>query len=198
MTNVRMVPQEVEAFIAGQLNESQQAQLAQQVAEIVAASPLVPNEATTYLERVVRHLGGQAQLLDWLAHFPGEPALVAATQQLIDLLGALSYRDLVVDALRDVRRTTPDPAPLRAYLPPDTDHVTLSDLAEALSMLLRGRDVAATLSVGFASLDLLDASLARAGAQGADITMAASTVSDVRSGLDRAASSLYPDQREPE
>src|SRR5690348_16463153 len=87
VANVRMVANEVEAFIAGQLNESQQAQLAQQVSEIVAASPLVPNEATTYLERVVRHLGGQAQLLDWLAQFPGEPALVAATEQLVDLLG---------------------------------------------------------------------------------------------------------------
>jgi hypothetical protein len=190
MTDMRMAPEQVEAFCAGRLDEAGEEDLAWQVSEVVAAVPLVPNQATTYLERVVKHLGGQGALLDWLAKFPGEPALVAATLQLVDLLSALSGRDPVVDAVRELRAAAPDAEPLRPYLPPDTDHVTLSDLAEGLLTQLRAQNVAQALQLGFASLDLIEAALRRASQESADVAVALDATEEVRQGLVRAQQRL--------
>jgi hypothetical protein len=195
MVDVRMNSLEVEAFCAGQLDEAGEAALAYQVSQVVAFEPLVPNEATTYLERVVRHLGGQSALLDWLDRFPGEPTLVSSSVHLADLLGALSSLDAVVDAIRQIRRESPDAGPIRLVLPPVTDHVTLSDLAEGLLLRLREGDSEGTLALASASLDLVERALDRAAGSGADVTLAQTVVVDTRQRVVRAATSMLPEQR---
>ena len=195
MVEVRMHPEQVEAFCAGQLDEAGEEALAFQVAQILPYEPLVPNQSSVYLTRVVEHLGGEPQLIDWLARFPGEPCLVAATLQMADLLAALSGQEVIVDAIRQVRSTRRVPETVQQHLTPDTDHVTLIDLSEALLRRCRTGDAAATLELAVATLTFLDRTLEVAAALGGDVATAQSYAAQARRRVELAAVPPVPGQR---
>ena len=120
---------------------------------------------------------------------------MAATLQTADVLAALSGEEVIVDAIREVRRTRRVPEPVQPYLTPDTDHVTLSDLSEALLRRCRTSDVAATLELAVATLTFLDRALEVAAARGGDVATAQSYAAQARRRVNQAAVPPVPGQR---
>jgi hypothetical protein len=157
------------------------------MARILAYGPLLVNQPDGYADHVIRHLGGEPQLLEWLSRFPGEPAFLAATARLADVLSILSSNDPVVDAIRELRSRHRSPSALSPYLLPDTDHETLSDLAEVLLMRVRTEHWRASLQLSYAALDLVDSAIQLAESRGTDVAQGRSYATDARRALNAAA-----------
>jgi hypothetical protein len=191
MTDLRLHTRAVEAFCAGRLPEREEAELALQVARIYTCEPALPNHTVSLMGKLTRRLGGGEQVVEWMGRFPGEPALVAAVLRLSDLLGALSGRPAVVDAIRRIRREHQTdrrrgPDPLAPYWAPTTDHVTLSDLAETVKHMLRKNDGRGALDVSARVLDLLDEAFRDLEHAGADVRTARDCADRIRFDLANA------------
>jgi hypothetical protein len=119
----------VKRFVADELDEDGQAELAGQVAIIAMFHAELPNALAAQMTRIVQHLGGEAELVRWLDRFPGRPRIVAGLFALIDLLDRFSAEPSVVTALSELRADTRYPPGLAGYLSPDTDDETLGGLA---------------------------------------------------------------------
>ncbi|MET8999461.1 hypothetical protein [Amycolatopsis sp. NPDC004169] len=119
----------VKRFVAGELDEAGQAELAGQVAIIAVFHTELPTALAAQMTRIVRHLGGEAELMRWLERFPGRPKIVARLFALIDLLESYSAEPSVVTALSELREETRYPPGLSGFLSPDTDDETLAGLA---------------------------------------------------------------------
>lgn len=125
----------VKRFVADELDEDGQAELADQVAIIVMFHAELPNALAVQMTRIVKHLGGETALVQWLDRFPGRPRIVARLFALIDLLDTFSAEPSVVTALSELRADTPYPPGLSNYLSPDTDDETLGGLAWHIEQL---------------------------------------------------------------
>jgi MoxR-like ATPase len=129
-------PALVKRFVAGSLDEPGQAELADQVSHLIAFHSELPNALVAKLARIMKHLGGEAELVAWLESFPGRPRTVARLFALIELLDRFSAEPAVVAALAELRAGTPDPPGMAAYLSPDTNDETLSGLAWHIESLV--------------------------------------------------------------
>ncbi len=167
MDDVRLHRDAVDAFCAGRLDRSAEAQLALQVAHVYICEPILPNSTVVMVGRISRHLGGQDAVLRWLGEFEGEPRFTAAMIDLADLLGALSGNSQVLDALRTVRER-PEFRRFSSAWAPTTDHVTLIDLAETGKHLLRNKRMDAATAFSDDVVRLLDEVLTLVEQQGGD------------------------------
>lgn len=199
MTDLRLHKDAVEAFCAGRLPYREEAELALQVARIYTCEPALPNHTVSLMGKLTRHLGGGEKVLDWMGRFPGEPSLVAADVRLADLLGALSARPAVIDAIDRIRRHRQTdrrlgPDPLAPYWAPSTDSVTLSDLAETVKHMLRKDDGRGAIDVSGRVLELLDEAFGDLERSGSDVRRAREYVERIRADLEQAESSTSPTQ----
>jgi hypothetical protein len=125
----------VKRFVADELDEDGQAELADQVAIIVMFHAELPTALAAQITRIVKHLGDETALVRWLDRFPGRPRIVARLFALIGLLDTFSAEPSVVAALSELRADTPYPPGLSNYLTPDTDDETLGGLAWHIEQL---------------------------------------------------------------
>ena len=152
----RLDPKLVKKFVADELDEDGQAELADQVAVIAMFHAALPNALAVQMTRIVKHLGSGAALLRWLDRFPGRPRIVARLFALIDLLDTFSAEPAVVTALSELRAGTPYPPGLAAYLSPDTDDETLGGLAWHIEQLAADDRIADAARLAMDSASLLE------------------------------------------
>jgi hypothetical protein len=196
MDDVRLHRDAVDAFCAGRLDRSAEAQLALQVAHVYVCEPILPNSSVVMIGRISRHLGGQDAVLAWLGQFEGEPRFTAAVIDLADLLGALSGNNQVLDALRTVR-DRPEFRRFASAWAATTDHVTLIDLAETGKHLLRNRRMEAASSFSDGVVRLLEEVLALVGEQGGDVAVAQDYLTSVAQQLAQAKDEMNGTGRRP-
>jgi hypothetical protein len=77
MTSHQFDPDLVDAFVEGRLDPAGEATLADQVAQAVPCHWAAPNPIVAALDRLRRHLAGDAGLFRWLDRHPGRPRVVA-------------------------------------------------------------------------------------------------------------------------
>lgn len=147
-------PDLVDAFVEGKLDPRGEVELADQVARVIPYHWAGPNPMVVALEKLRRHLGGDAGLFAWLERHPGRPRVVAGLYTVIGLLDRVSDNPGVVTALRELRERTPDPPELREYLVPHTDEETLASLSGSIEALL-GDELDRAVSVATAALGML-------------------------------------------
>jgi hypothetical protein len=75
MTAVNLERKLVDAFTSGKLDQSGEAALAGQVAQLLPMHWMLPNSAAAALSKLTKHLGGPAALEAWLDSHPGRPRL---------------------------------------------------------------------------------------------------------------------------
>ncbi|HVV22406.1 MAG TPA: hypothetical protein VHF06_23435 [Pseudonocardiaceae bacterium] len=155
-------PALVTKLTADRLDDDGQAELADQMAVLIMCHVRLPTAVAVRLARVVRHLGGDGALVDWLERFPGRPRITTRLLALIDLLNTVSAEPAVVTALTELRRRTPDPSELRPYLSPDTDDETLAGLAWHIEGLAGDDRLADATALALASAELLRGTAHRA------------------------------------
>jgi hypothetical protein len=173
----------VDAFVDGKLGPDAEARLADQVARILAYHWAAPNPIVAALERLRRHLGGETGLLQWLEQHRGRPRLVARLYPAIALLERFSDRPGVVAALREFRERTPTPPGLEDYLLPDTDEVTLANLAGTIELLAGDGELDRAASVALATLTMLRQMSDRAAQLDADASDLGPLTEQAMSGL---------------
>jgi hypothetical protein len=150
----RLDPELIDAVVRGEADRQADSALADAVATVLPWHAHLPPEMAGHLNKLIRHLGGDDELLRWLDEHPGRPRLVARVYRLVGILDGLSGSSAVVTALRELRERTRYPA-LDPYLPPDTDSGTLASLAQAIESLLGdGRDGDAA-AVSLATTEML-------------------------------------------
>lgn len=180
-------PAKVGGFTAGTLGAQDEARLAQEVAELMPYGWDLPYKPQEALHKVVAHLGGRDELLEWLDGYPGRPQLTARIYVLLGLLDQYGDTPAVVKALRRSRSQEPYPAGLRDFLVPQTNEETLSDLGyQVEDYLSDGQDQKAT-ALALATADWLRHSLSRPDAPRTDPDDLADLVTHVRSDIDEAA-----------
>jgi hypothetical protein len=130
-TEFRLDHELVEAFRTDTLTPQDEGVLAEQVTRLLPYHATLPDQLAGDLSRVTAGLGGEHELLNWLAQYPGRPRLIAHLYRLIGLLDWYSADPAVISALREVR-TNPLPPIVGAHLAPDTDSATLAGLAWAI------------------------------------------------------------------
>jgi hypothetical protein len=155
MTAVNLERKLVDAFTSGKLDQSGEAALAGQVAQLLPMHWMLPNSAAAALSKLTKHLGGPAALEAWLDSHPGRPRLVARTYRLIGLLDRISDRRAVVTALAEMRAEAGDPPGLRGFLMPATTVETLASLAEQIESILADHPAEDALRLALATVDLL-------------------------------------------
>jgi hypothetical protein len=155
-------PALVRNFVAGRLDERGQAVLADQVSHLLAFHAELPNALVAKLARIVRHLGGDTELVAWLERFPGRPRIVARLFALIELLDRFSAEPAVVAALAELRAGTPYPAGMVGYLSPDTNDETLGGLAWHIEALVADDRVPQAVRLALDAAALLAQVLRRA------------------------------------
>jgi hypothetical protein len=136
----RLDPELIDAVVRGEADRRADAALADAVATVLPWHAHLPPEMAGPLNRLIRYLGGDDELLRWLDEHPGRPRVVARVHHLVGLLDGVSGSSAVVTALRELRERNRCPA-LDRYLPPDTDSGSLASLAQHIESLLGdGRD----------------------------------------------------------
>jgi hypothetical protein len=155
-------PTLVKRFVADQLDERGQAELADQVSHLIAFHAELPNALVAKLASITKHLGGETELVAWLEGFPGRPRTVARLFALIELLDRLSAEPAVVAALSELRAGTPYPPGMDGYLSPDTNDETLSGLAWYIESLVADDRVAEAVRLALDAAALLIQVLRRA------------------------------------
>jgi hypothetical protein len=129
-------PELIDEFVAGAAGPEGEAELAEQVATVLPWHASLPTDVAGDLTRLVRHLGGDDALLQWLDGHPGRPRVVARAYRLIGLLDGISGSRAVVTALRELRERTPYPPGLEGHLVPETNSGTLASLGQQIEALL--------------------------------------------------------------
>ncbi|MFG2476248.1 hypothetical protein [Streptomyces fagopyri] len=145
----------VSGFVAGELSQQDEAELARQMAGLMPFHWSQPNSYASIMSQVTDHLGGQRGLVTWLDGFPGLPRLVARLYVLMGLLDQYSENAAVVTALRELRERTPYPAGLKGYLVPETDDDTLAGIAFRVEELLGDREKGRAIDLALATTDCL-------------------------------------------
>jgi hypothetical protein len=130
-TGFRLDHELVEAFRTGALTARDEGVLAEQVARLLPYHATLPDQLAGDLSVIIASLGGEHELPDWLAEYPGRPRLTAHLYRLVGLLDWYSADPAVISALRDIR-ANPLPPIVGAHLAPDTDSATLAGLAWAI------------------------------------------------------------------
>ncbi|WP_290059081.1 hypothetical protein [Amycolatopsis solani] len=177
----------VKKFVAGELDEAGQAELAGQVALIAVFHAELPTALAAQLTRIVRHLGGDAELVRWLDRFPGRPRIVARMFALIDLLDTVSAEPAVVTALAELRAGTRYPPGLAGYLSPDTDDETLAGLAWHIERLAADDRMADAVRLARNSVALVQRIAARARELKPDLPDLAGLAAEAGKAVDDAA-----------
>ncbi|MFG1644263.1 hypothetical protein ACGFMK_28595 [Amycolatopsis sp. NPDC049252] len=177
----------VKRFVADELDEAGQAELAGQVAVIAVFHAELPNALAAQMTRIVQHLGGDAELVRWLDRFPGRPRIVARLFALIDLLDTLSAEPSVVTALAELRAGTPYPPGLAGYLSPDTDDETLGGLAWHIERLAADDRPADAVRLARNSVALVERLAARARELNPDLPDLAGLAAEAGKAVDDAA-----------
>jgi hypothetical protein len=149
-------PKLVKRFVADELDEHRQAELADQVATVIMFHAVLPNALAVLMTRIVKHLGSEAALLRWLDRFAGRPKIVARLFAMIDLLDTISAQPAVVTALSELRADTPYPPGLSSYLSPDTDDETLGGLAWHIEQLAADNRIADAARLAMDSATLVE------------------------------------------
>jgi hypothetical protein len=180
-------PALVKNFVAGRLDEQGQAGLADQVSHLIAFHTELPNALVAKLGRIVRHLGGDTELVAWLERFPGRPRIVARLFTLIELLDRFSAEPAVVAALAELRAGTPYPPGMAGYLSPDTNDETLSGLAWHIEALVADDRVPAAVRLALDAAGLLAQVLRRAGELDPDVPEVGGLVDRAREAIAEAA-----------
>ncbi|GAB3155307.1 hypothetical protein GCM10027258_60160 [Amycolatopsis stemonae] len=174
-------------FVAGELDEAGQAELAGQVAVLVMFHAELPTALAAQMTRIVRHLGGEAGLVRWLDRFPGRPKIVARLFALIDLLDTVSAEPAVVTALSELRAGTRYPPGLAGYLSPDTDDETLAGLAWHIERLVADDRVADAVRLARNSAALVERLAGRARELNPDLPDLAGLAAEASKAVDEAA-----------
>jgi hypothetical protein len=180
-------PALVKNFVAGRLDEQGQARLADQVSHLIAFHTELPNALVAKLSGIVRHLGGDTELVAWLEHFPGRPRIVARLFALIELLDRFSAEPAVVAALSDLRAGTPYPPGMTGYLPPDTSDETLSGLAWHIEALVADDRLPQAVRLALDAAALLAQVLRRAGELDPEVPELSGLVDRAREAIAQAA-----------
>lgn len=149
-------PALVQEFVAGTLDEPGQAELAEQIARLVAFHTELPNPIVARMSRVMTYLGSETGLVAWLERFPGRPRIVARLYSLTQVLDWFSAEPAVVTALAELRAGTPYPPGLADCLTPDTDQRTLTGLAWCVESQVANDQVPDAVRLALAIVDLLD------------------------------------------
>jgi hypothetical protein len=137
----RLDPSLIDAVVRGEADRRADLVLADAVATVLPWHAQLPPEIAGHLNRLIRYLGGDDELLRWLDEHPGRPRVVARVYRLVGLLDGVSGSSAVVTALRELRERNRYPPGLDRYLPPDTDSSSLASLAQHIESLLGdGRD----------------------------------------------------------
>lgn len=177
----------VKRFVADELDEHGQAELAGQVATIAVFHAELPTALAAQMTRIVHHLGGDAGLVRWLDRFPGRPKIVARLFALIDLLDTFSAEPSVVTALAELRADTRYPPGLAGYLSPDTDDETLAGLAWHVERLASDDRLADAVQLARNSAALVERLAARARELNPDLPDLADRAAEARKAVDDAA-----------
>ncbi|MCW2503550.1 MAG: hypothetical protein JWO79_1834 [Actinomycetia bacterium] len=149
-------PAVLASFEAGTLDREHEAALAREVARLLPHHWRLPHPMAADLTRLIRHLGGERQLLDWLGQHAGAPRITARIYELVDLLDQVSADQAVVAALAELRARSPDPPELTGIIPPDTDIGTLASIATEIELLLGDEQTGKAVQTGLAAADLLE------------------------------------------
>jgi hypothetical protein len=173
----------VDAFTSGKLDQSGEAALAGQVAQLLPSHWMLPNSAAAALSQLTRHLGGPDAVEAWLDGHPGRPRLVARTYRLIGLLDRLSGRRAVVTALAELRAEAGDPPGLRGYLMPATTEETLASLAQQIESILADHPAEDALRLAQATVDLLQRLAPRARELDPDLSGLGDELAEIRRSL---------------
>jgi hypothetical protein len=186
-------PALVKSFLAGQLDEQGQAELADQVSHLIAFHAELPNALVAKLSRVTRHLGGETELVAWLERFPGRPRIVARLFALIELLDRFSAEPAVVAALSELRAGRSYPAGLAGladYLAPDTNDETLSGLAWHIESLVADDRVTEAVRLAMDAATLLAQVVRRAAELDPAVPDLGDLVDRARGAVAEAASAM--------
>jgi hypothetical protein len=181
----------VKNFVAGRLDEQCQAGLADQVSHLIAFHTELPNALVAKLARIVRHLGGDTELVAWLARFPGRPRIVARLFTLIELLDRFSAEPAVVAALAELRAGTPYPPGMAGYLSPDTNDETLSGLAWHIEALVADDRMPEAVRLALDAAALLAQVLRRAGELNPQMPEHSDLVDRAREAIAEAAAAQH-------
>jgi hypothetical protein len=177
----------VDAFVAGTLDPQGEAVLADEVARILPYHWSAPNPIVAELTRMIRHLGSDRALLDWLDRHPGRPRTVARLYLLIALLDRFSDEPAVVTALRELRERQPYPPGLAGHLVPDTDGGTLANLAAQIESMLGEDRIDEVSRLAVATTAMLEQVAARAAELDADVRQLGDLLDQVRREFPAAA-----------
>jgi hypothetical protein len=180
-------PDLVESFTTGKLDTDGEATLADQVARILPLHWTAPPEIVGLMQRVIDHLGGDRELLEWLERHPGRPRLVARLYVLIGLLDQISDQSAVVSALTDLRAKVPYPPGLGGYLLPDTTPETLADLSAKIEGLLADDRTDNAFRLAVAAVAMLQEIAPRAGRQDPELGALGDVLESIRRDLIAAA-----------
>ncbi|MDT7613444.1 MAG: hypothetical protein QOF00_891 [Pseudonocardiales bacterium] len=129
-------PERITAFVEDRMDDSAQAELADDVARLLPFHDELPHPLVADLTRLRKHLGGDEALLAWLDRWPGRPRLTARLYRVIALLDLHSGSAAVVQALSELRERDPYPHGLAGHLVPDTTTYTLASLSQEIEELL--------------------------------------------------------------
>ncbi|HEV7823910.1 MAG TPA: hypothetical protein VGP02_03295 [Mycobacteriales bacterium] len=132
----RLDPGFVDAFVAGDLTDAEEAALADEIARLLPFHAELPHPVARHVSTLLDHVGGDAGLWAWLDRHPGRPRVVARLYRIMALLDRVSAEPGVVTALAELRERTPYPPGLEGHLVPDTTIETLAGLSGRIELLL--------------------------------------------------------------
>jgi hypothetical protein len=135
-TAFRLDPELVSKFVAGQVDDAGQADLADEVARLLPFHRELPHPIGAALAAVTSSVGGDEPLLRWLDRFPGRPRITARLYRVMALLDQYAANAGVLRALEELRAHEPFPYGLAAHLVRDTTSHTLASLSQQIELLL--------------------------------------------------------------
>jgi len=187
MTSIRLDRELVEALLSESIEPEDENTLADQVSRILPFHAMLPNSQAGDLSRLTAHLGGERELLEWLARRPGRPRLVAHLYRLIWLLDEYSADPAVVSALTEIR-TEHEPIPpiVGEHLTPDLDDASLAGLAWAIEALAGDDRLSTATSLAIGAAELLERIALRARHTDPGFGALADEVARLRTGIAEA------------
>jgi hypothetical protein len=151
----RLEPDFVDAFVAGDITEAEEAALADEIARLLPFHAELPVPVAAALSRLLNHLGGSTGMWAWLDRHPGRPRVVARLYRLMAVLDRVSAEPGVVTALAEFRERTPYPPGLEDHLIPITSEETLASLSGRIELLLGEDQLAKAVQAADAAAGML-------------------------------------------